>query len=236
MIYVYAVIDPVLLPWSEVRGLEGKPTEPIDVENLYVLSTRHPARINADQENLRCHERVVEAFMTRSAGALLPARFGTTFAGEAELRQTIWRQREPLRRGLDHVRGCVELGVRILLAPSPPQSPSPTVPGRPVGMTGRQYMQSLQITERHRQAIEHEQSARVSAMNEILSPLARDVVLPTQSASMPNLVYLVERDRMPRFIDTLSQLTSDRPEMRALCTGPWPPYHFSPTLEVGQVT
>jgi hypothetical protein len=39
--------------------------------------------------------------------------------------------------------------------------------------------------------------------------------------------YLVERDRVQSFVAAVAELQDDRPELRLLCTGPWPPYSFT---------
>ena len=43
--------------------------------------------------------------------------------------------------------------------------------------------------------------------------------------------YLVSRERTDEFRRCVESLGRDHPDLRILCTGPWPPYHFTPALE-----
>jgi hypothetical protein len=61
------------------------------------------------------HERVLEAIMER--GPVLPLRFGTELESEDELAAVLAERRDELARGLERVRGRVELGLRVLPAP-----------------------------------------------------------------------------------------------------------------------
>jgi hypothetical protein len=38
--------------------------------------------------------------------------------------------------------------------------------------------------------------------------------------------YLVDRERVDDFAREVGALQQDHPELRLLCTGPWPPYSF----------
>src|SRR5687767_9062452 len=64
-------------------------------------------------ENLWQHESVVESVMRRCE-AVLPVRFGMTFGDEVALEDTIARHGAVLATGLERVRGCVEMGVRVV--------------------------------------------------------------------------------------------------------------------------
>jgi hypothetical protein len=38
--------------------------------------------------------------------------------------------------------------------------------------------------------------------------------------------YLIDRDAQRTFADRVADLQAANPELRLLCTGPWPPYSF----------
>jgi hypothetical protein len=63
------------------------------------------------EEALWRHEEIVEALM--DGRDLLPVRYGTRVADEAEAARAVAARREELRAALDHVRGAVELSLRV---------------------------------------------------------------------------------------------------------------------------
>src|SRR5205085_7858775 len=56
------------------------------------------------------YEQLIERLM--GCGALLPARFGSVFADEDEVRSMLRERRVELERSLDRVKGAVELAIR----------------------------------------------------------------------------------------------------------------------------
>src|SRR5439155_15880814 len=116
MIYVYAVIESPATgapPPPAACGLDARPVELRLVGPVGAVYTSHPpGAIPPTAENVWLHEGVIESLMRQRA--VLPARFGATFADEAALDQALSSQADRLATGLDHVRGCVELGVRVL--------------------------------------------------------------------------------------------------------------------------
>jgi hypothetical protein len=47
--------------------------------------------------------------------------------------------------------------------------------------------------------------------------------------------YLVRRESLETFRQTVGEVGKSEPDLRFLCTGPWPPYHFVPELELPEV-
>ena len=74
----------------------------------------------------------------------------------------------------------------------------------------------------------HKIRASASAVHEPLRALARAHALraPRPPAEALRAAYLVERDAVGRFTGLVAQLDEQHPELRLLCTGPWPPYSF----------
>jgi hypothetical protein len=157
-------------------------------------------------------EELIEALM---AGCdLLPARYGTRFADERTAAQAVGDRHDDLLAALDRVRGAVELSVRVLAAD--------TAPAPPPGESGTAYMEAKARHERARRDA-------ASAVHEPLGRLARaSVVLADRpGADLLRAAYLVERGAVERFVERVAALQSDAPELRLLCTGPWPAYSFT---------
>ena len=127
MIYLYGVMSgPADLP--VLAGLEEARVETLELEGLVLAVSRldDGAPTLSDDAVLR-HAEVVEALM-RTGVAVLPARFGLAFEDEAALERSVRERREELGEALGRVRGCVELGLRVL-APEPDESADTAVTG-----------------------------------------------------------------------------------------------------------
>ena len=234
MIYVYAITDSTSAAPSEMRGLDDAALITRAAGEIAAIASAHELRqITPTPENLWRHEAVVESIM-QQCDAVLPARFGTIFADQAALTEVLEHHAEPLRGGLQRVRGCVELRPRVLWQPpSPKPSSSPQSSD-----SGRAYMQARLEDERRRREVRDRADRTAAELHDRLAPLARDStrrVLPAADVLMSS-AYLVPREAAESFAAAARELSSENRELRLLCTGPWPPYHFAPALsEVSHV-
>jgi Gas vesicle synthesis protein GvpL/GvpF len=207
VIYLYAIAEE-LDGLPDVRGVDGVPLARRSVEGLDLVVSE-AAEVDASEEAILAHARVVEALVERSA-ALLPARFGRGFRDEDALREAITGRAASLRDALTQVRGCIEVGVRVV-------APEPAPP--PAADSGRAYMEAL---------LAHTEEAR--ELHEPLAALARAATHTV--GSTPRLLlsgaYLVEPGELDGFRRRVSELEAAHPELTFLITGPWPPYSFAP--------
>jgi hypothetical protein len=144
------------------------------------------------------HDRIVSSLM--EDGAVLPVRFGTVLPGEADVRELLAWRGEELRGQLAHVRGRVEMGLRV------PWEQEPAAPS-----SGRDFMQAK--LERRRAA-----RGQADELHEPLAQIAVDSVLrlcPREDTAF-SAAYLVDKENVGRFS-----------EHAPGATGPWPPYSFS---------
>jgi Gas vesicle synthesis protein GvpL/GvpF len=213
VIYLYAIAEE-LDGLPEVLGVDGAPLVHGRAAGLDLVVSEHAGReLDASEEAVLAHAHVVEALVERSA-ALLPARFGRGFRDEDALREAIDGRAASLREALAQVRGCVEVGVRVL-------APEPAPP--PAAGSGRAYMEArLARTE------EAERLAR--ELHEPLAALARAATRTV--GATPRLLlsgaYLVEPGSLVAFGRRVAELETAHPELTFVSTGPWPPYSFAP--------
>jgi hypothetical protein len=212
MLYLYALSEhPTVLP--STAGLEQAP---LAVERLHgidaVVGVVDRERIEQSEDAVLTHARVVDE-LTGLNDAVLPARFGRGYPDAAALRDAVAEQADALRLALDRVRGCLELGLRVLSEPSD---------SGPTGQSGREYM--LDRLDRRN---------RVQRLaDEVHAPLAALARAETRTvAATPQLLlsaaYLVPRDALERFQSAVQELEDIHPELSLACTGPWPPYSFA---------
>lgn len=177
-----------------VRGLreleEGLQAQPVGS----IVAVTGPE----EQDPLR-HGLVVENLLDQ-ADAILPVRFGERFETEDDLATATAPQLEALERRLDHVAGCVEVGVRIV----PRREHRDDVDGAAY-MRGR-LREQVAADEVHR----------------ALAERARDSVQTSRDAG-----YLVARSDLGSFSFAVERLLEAHPTLDVLCTGPWAPYSFA---------
>jgi len=167
----------------------------------------------ATETSILRHARVVEE-LTRTGGAVLPARFGLAFPDEVGLRRAVHENAGNLRAGLNRVRGCVELGLRVL---APEAEAQPVATG-----SGGDYLRA-----RLRETTARDRLAR--EVDDALAGLARDRVrsAPPSGEVLLTAAYLVPEGSVEEFRRALRKLEWSHPELDLVCTGPWPPYSFA---------
>lgn len=235
MIYVYAIVESCALP---LPVTEGGDLEIVGHEGVAAVCTRQAARsLSPSADEVWRHERVVESLMRDRA--TLPARFGTRFREEDELRAVLRRNGQGLLAALERVRGCVELGVRGVWQ-RPVQESEERLSVAAGGGSGRAYMVARLAREQRLQAGRAAAEGAAEAIHRALAPLARDSCLrifPPSTGAQQQLLaaaYLVERPSMEGFAQRATALAQPVADVKLLCTGPWPPYHFVPVLQAGE--
>ncbi len=159
-------------------GLEDRPLRSVTHQRLRAVVSDHDTAPPPEVENLWAYEETVERLM--ESGPLLPARFGTTAAQDAELEAMLRERHEELLRTLEHVGSAVELAIR----PAPTEAvESP--------QSGTEYMRGRLAQERQAEELE-----RATA------PLVRAQTRLANSAR----AYLVERRHVSEFVAEASAL------------------------------
>jgi hypothetical protein len=157
------------------------------------------AVVGAEEPDPLHHGLVVERLLEH-ADAVLPVRFGERFADDGALAAAVTPRLEALERQLDHVAGCVEVGVRIV-----PSRESAEATG------GAGYMQARLREQR-----------AVEEVHRVLAARARDSVRSSRDTG-----YLVARAEVADFSRAVERLLESQPALDVLCTGPWAPYSFA---------
>lgn len=196
----------------EGHGLQGSPLRGIfEADLVAVVSEQAGARVDRDTDALWEYERAVEDLMTRHA--IVPARFGSVFEGEADLRQMLRERNAELRAAVSRVRNAVELALRAPWSSAPER-------GDP-NESGTAYM--------HRRLAQHRRAEQVARVLEPLDRLARACQRRLQPDGATAFIgsYLVERDKLEQFTELVRELDEQLDEVELVLTGPWPPYTFA---------
>jgi hypothetical protein len=178
------------------------------------------------------HEHVIERIMAQRP--VLPVRFGTVLAGEERVREALAKRAPAMRADLDHVAGCVELGVRVLWDPPPPsmnQTADAAVQEsgavEPQAL-GTRYLLRRAAAEQARLSIQQSAQELAGELSRALCARAvdtRQTVLQTERMLL-NAAFLVRQAETSEFFAAVEKLRASHRQLAFLCTGPWPPYHF----------
>ena len=211
MLYLYAFSEPpTTLP--QVMGLEGAALSLESHDGIEaVVSNLEGALMQPSKDSVLAHARVIDQLAAQN-DAVVPARFGRAFDDPGSLGTAVREREAELRAALERVRGCVELGLRVL---APVEEPTPTP------ATGREYMVGRLARNRRDE----------SAADELHVPLAALAREATRSLrATPQLLlsaaYLVPRGDVERFRETVRLQQEEHPDLSFACTGPWAPYSF----------
>lgn len=171
-----------------------------DVGAVVSLETAAPA--GDPRHDAVLHGLVVEALMER-APAVLPVRFGETFADDAALDGALTERMEELRVALERVRDCVEIGVRV--------AERETVAPVAAAANGTGYMRGRLAS-----------LAGSDRLHEDLEALAKESV----ASAGGETCYLVERSQVGAVQASVREFSASHPDTPVVCTGPWAPYSF----------
>jgi hypothetical protein len=221
LIYVYAIVEGRPDLASGAAGLGGASLRALaQGEVAAVYSGDPPQGLEPTEDALWVHERVVEELM--ATRAVLPLRFGSTLAGEPELRDLLAARHDEFSAALASVRGRVELAVRA----SAPAAADGAEPAGGPAEDGRAYLAAK--LERRRAA------ARMGdELHAQLAPRAAASTFTATAEPRPAFsgAYLVDRARMEEFRRGFEEVRAARPDLALACTGPWPPFSFTEPLE-----
>jgi Gas vesicle synthesis protein GvpL/GvpF len=223
MINVYAVATevPRALDWT---GVEGARVELVSRRALVAAISRHGSAPVPSRAAILAHAAVCEELL-RVAGAVLPVRFGAAYNSDAALHASLDDRHDALAAALDHVRGRVEVGVRVrwddvdgVRTASADRADS-----------GRAYLMARVERERRRLAREERAEAMASELHRALAWAAAGSRVQTLATSglLMSGAYLVDRGDIDWMVAAVRAVARQHPEFEVLCTGPWPPYHFA---------
>jgi len=212
VVHLYALADhPAQL--AEVRGIGEATLAAADAGGIdAVFSEVGPGVTEPTDETILAHARVVDELASVNE-AVLPARLARPYESRAALVAAIRERAPDLRAALDHVRGCVEMGVRVL----PEQAPT-----APAERSGGDYLRARLAAVRSADRIADELDTAVAA---IARDRSRGVTATAEL--VVTAAYLLPRADADPFREAVATVAGRHPELAFVCVGPWPAYSFA---------
>ncbi len=234
--YFYAILPRETPIPAELTGWDNAPLSSVPWRALAAaVSPVEAATLPPTPAHLLRHETVVEALC--QAGPALPVRFGTILADQAAVAQALAGQYEVLRADLARVGTQVELGLTILWRTPPEQAervsdrqthePAYAPASSPPG-PGTRYLRARLAQYQREAAQQNQVSTLIAALEQAVHPSTleqRYQTLPAPRLAV-RAAYLVRRAQVQDFQQAVDKLRQQRPDLRWLISGPWPPYSF----------
>lgn len=203
-----------MVPWRELAAVtrrigEGQPTFTMDA----VLQ----------------HEAVVEA--VRQQGAALPVRFGTRLRDAASVASALAERYDALVEDLQRLGDKVELSLTAIWNAGPLGGEPNRVlddSGNGDASGGARYLLGRAAELRRHEGLEERARTIAEQFDHTLRELSleRRVSLLPRSRVAIRTAYLLEPSGVAAFQAAFEAVRQTLHEMRALLTGPWPPYTF----------
>ena len=220
-VYVYCVTEGLDEAPEKLQGIGGNAVRVFKTENFSLLvSDFGGATVPVDRQNALVHAAVVKSVLDRTTP--LPFRFGMLLT-EEQLREYLTARRDALLANLARVRGCVEMNVKIIADVQEDQA-------QEVENQGTDKPGTLFLLKKRREIVGSEEAKEVAGWLEgVLREYVREKSFKANVTSqlLLSAAHLVERSAVKNYRLTLKEAQRERPELKFLVSGPWPPYSFA---------
>lgn len=224
-LYVYCLADGVERLNQTPAGVSSASVQIVELADgiSALVSTCRVDDFQVSRKNALAHHEVVRSITEQITP--LPARFGTLVTAE-QLRNYVSTHQQAIKSQLAHVRGRVEMTVRMIRTIAGKDTPKPSNEVGP----GTAF-----LLEKRKELLGDEaeaaQKAELSAwLRETLGNLIKEekiALTPSQTVILARADHLIERVNVPEYRTKMAQAVAERPEIRFMVSGPWPPYSFA---------
>jgi hypothetical protein len=189
-----------------------------------------------DVSRILTYKRVVEFF--HRDRTVIPMRYGCTFNGKQQVCRLLEEHGGQYGRLLGTIKGCVEMGIRILIADGGLEiaelkknerqflfNGDKSRQGGPKSKTpGRAYLSARKIHYDREDQVDKEFETVLSHFHRVFSGLYIRFKSEFQNHLL-SLYFLVPREAVKHFRQVFLDISQDA-AAKLLLSGPWPPYNF----------
>jgi hypothetical protein len=207
-------------------GLGGAPLRWISAGRLGLWATEASAE-GLDREQAFDHHRVVEAIAARSA--CLPMRFGQRAADERSAAALLGVREAELLDLLERVGGKREIAVTLLWAGALPQEGRGHAAASAATTPGRRFLDGRRAAfaaDAGRRAVAEALAQRLHVGLALDQANVRHSLCPSGDVAVSSSL-LVQRADAERLKEEAVRVSATLDGVRAVVSGPWPPYTFA---------
>lgn len=223
-LYAYCLVEDLDTLDVQVRGIEGAAVRLLRIDEFGVLvSDGEPDAFPLTRESAIAHDTVVRGVFDQTT--LLPFRFGSVVS-EQQLRHYVATYKPALIKSFAHVRGCVQMDLKIIGQYSKPEAgPLPEADRGPGTAFLEKKRRELLGDERH----VAEKTELSNLLHKELGDLIREEQIelrPSNTVVLAAVFHLIERANTGRYQQKVQEIRNNRPDLNIRVSGPWPPYSF----------
>jgi hypothetical protein len=224
-LYVYCLAEGVDQLNKTLRGVSGEPVRIAKFEDLSALvSVARTDAFKVTRKNALAHHEVVRSITEQTTP--LPARFGTLVTVQ-QLSNYVSTHRQAIQAKLAHVRGGVEMNVRMIgtITDTTAESKNEIVSG-----PGTAFLLEKRKEILRGEAGTAEKQQFSAWLREKLGDLIKEEkisIVPSRSVVLVRADHLIERGDVQEYRTKMASAVEERPEVRCMVSGPWPPYSFA---------
>ena len=212
---------------ESLRGINGTEVFGFPSGDLVIVVSHYSGVLN--QSNVVEHSRVVSVCFEK--GTVLPFRFGTVFENDEALRRAVRTNRKQFLASVNRLRGKAEMHLKLVvrdeaIAQAMEEIKLPDV-------VGGRYLTILRekaTRERERQTKARSLSSQVHKM---LQPLDEEVTCRKPVSGVKemtiDIAHLIDHKSLEKYQNRFKTSARQMKGCEIVLTGPWPPYHFTPT-------
>jgi len=224
-LYVYCLAEGIERLDKTPRGVAGTSVQIVKFEDLSALvSVCRSDAFEVTRKNALAHHEIVRSITRQTTP--LPARFGTLVTVQ-QLQNYISTHRPAIEAKLAHVRGRAEMNVRMIANISgetqEPKNEDELRPGTAFLLEKRR-----EILREKAGIAQKEQFS--TWLREKLGDLIKEEkisVNPSETVILAKADHLIERVDVQEYRTKMARAVEERPEVRFMVSGPWPPYSFA---------
>ena len=224
-LYAYCLVEEVDTLDVSVRGIADAPVSLLKIDEFGIVISEGESFPLTQSESVMAHAAVVRSFLDQTTS--LPFRFGTVLT-EQQLRHYVATYKPALKKNLAHVRGCVEMDLKIIWQQAKPDANQPPEDEKQGPGTAFLEKKRRELLGDERQS---GQKAELSnLLREHLGGLIRDEhieLYPSKTAVLAAVFHLVERSNIEKYQKNVQEIRNNRPVLSIRLSGPWPPYSFA---------
>ena len=222
-VYAYCLTEDIDALPETLQGVGGAEVRLFKTEGFSLLVSEFSGdAVPVNRENALAHAAVVRSVLDRSTP--LPFRFGT-LGTEEQLRSFVAARRAALVAKFALVRGCVEMNVKIISDREFVSEAEDQLAEKP----GTSF-----LLQKRREIVGSEaRAAEAKSVAEWLEGVVGESVKETRinpdvkGKLLLAAAHLVERNLASAYRERLKGARGERPKLKFLISGPWPPYSFA---------
>jgi len=226
---------------ENVLGVEGQPVSVIAANGFSAaLSDINNLELTCALSEILTYHKVIESFHRHCT--VIPLRYGCLFREKSQIIAFLERQGGHFKTLLRELKGCTEMGIRILtfnsetMTPLAPVRISHSTPDNLQQLdSGRAY---LAARKTHYERIDHPPNNNNEIVERCRAAFA-DLSVKCKVESPPfnlqhsvfsiplfSLYFLVPKSSVKDFRKVFRQVSAKETTTKLLLSGPWPPYNF----------